>query len=107
MTAKNRRPFVLVPLKREKSHHITVEARLAGRPARFIVDTGAGGTIIDLSAAAEFKLKLRPHSKKGGWRRINSNAHELSCKACSISGRPRLIQDETVDNGFVPRQRGT
>ena len=49
MTVKNLGTFVLVPVTREKSHHITVEARLAGRPARFIIDTGAGGTIVDLS----------------------------------------------------------
>ncbi|MGH7681307.1 MAG: retropepsin-like aspartic protease [Candidatus Eiseniibacteriota bacterium] len=55
-----------MPLTREKSHHITVEARLDGRPARFIIDTGAGGTIVDSSAAAEYKLKLRLRSKKGG-----------------------------------------
>ena len=65
-----------MPLTREKSHHITVEARLAGRPARFIVDTGAGRTIVDVSAAAEYKLKLQAHSKKG--RGIGSAATPMS-----------------------------
>ena len=55
---------MLVPLVREKSHHITVEARLGGRPARFIVDTGAGGTIVDSSAAPRYKLDLRARSQR-------------------------------------------
>ena len=50
---------------REKSRHITVVARLAGRPARFIVDTGAGGTILDSDAVTQYKLKLSSASRKG------------------------------------------
>jgi len=59
-------PFVLVPLIREKSHHITVVARLAGQPARFVVDTGAGGTVFDAGSVARYKLKLSSASRKGG-----------------------------------------
>ena len=61
----NRR-FVLIPITRERSHHITVVARLAGRPARFIVDTGAGGTVLDFGALSKYKLKLSSTSRKGG-----------------------------------------
>jgi predicted aspartyl protease len=64
---------------REKSHHITVEARLAGRSARFIVDTGAGGTIVDASAAMEYKLKVRSRRKKGGG--VGSSAMQMSSVA--------------------------
>ena len=60
------RRFVAIPIIREKSHHVTVVARLAGRPARFIVDTGAGGTIVDSAAASRYKLKLSSASHKGG-----------------------------------------
>lgn len=66
MTGKARRNFVHISLTREKSRHITVDARLAGRSARFIVDTGAGGTVVDSSRATEYNLKLRSHSKKDG-----------------------------------------
>ena len=76
MTTKARRNFVLISLTREKSHHITVDARLAGRSARFIVDTGAGGTVVDSSRATEYNLKLRSHSKKGGG--VGSGAMQLS-----------------------------
>jgi hypothetical protein len=60
------REFVAIPFAREKSHHITVVARLAGRPARFIVDTGAGGTVLDSGAVSKYNLKLSSASGKGG-----------------------------------------
>ena len=66
MPTKNMRRFVAIPFIREKSHHITVLARLAGRPARFIVDTGAGGTILDSNAVSRYKLKSSSASRKGG-----------------------------------------
>ena len=81
------RRFVLVPLMREKSHHITVEARLAGRSARFIVDTGAGGTIVDASAAMEYKLKVRSRCKKGGG--VGSSAMQMSIYVSPVSTCPR------------------
>jgi len=66
MPTKNSRRYSLIPIIREKSQHITVEARLAGRPARFIVDTGAGGTILDSQAVSHYKLKLSSASRKAG-----------------------------------------
>ena len=60
------RPFVLIPIIREKSHHITVVARLAGRLARFVIDTVAGGTVLDFGAVSKYKLKLSSASRKGG-----------------------------------------
>src|SRR5882672_5947116 len=65
MLTRNVRRFVAIPIIREKSHHITVVARLAGRPARFIVDTGAGGTVLDSEAASQYKLELSSASRKG------------------------------------------
>jgi Aspartyl protease len=66
MTARSPRQFILVPFAREKSRHITVVATLRGRPVRFIVDTGAGGTCIDLAAVPRFKLEISSASRKGG-----------------------------------------
>jgi predicted aspartyl protease len=66
MPTKAARKFVLVPFVREKSRHISVEARLRGRPVRFIVDTGAGVTCVDSTALARFKLELSAASRKGG-----------------------------------------
>lgn len=65
MAARFREGSVLVPLIREKTGHITVAARLGGRVARFIVDSGAGGTIIDSTAAHRYKLERRPQRRKG------------------------------------------
>ena len=64
MPRKNTQQFVLIPMIREKSHHITVVARLSSRPARFVVDTGAGGTILDSKAVSRYKLKLSSASRK-------------------------------------------
>jgi hypothetical protein len=66
MATKPKRRFVAIPIVRERSHHITVMARLAGRPARFILDTGAGVTILDARAVSRFKLKLSSASRQGG-----------------------------------------
>jgi hypothetical protein len=66
MATKPKRRFVAIPIVRERSHHITIVARLAGRPARFIVDTGAGGTILDAKAVSRYKLKLSSASRQGG-----------------------------------------
>ncbi|HEY4299658.1 MAG TPA: retropepsin-like aspartic protease [Candidatus Didemnitutus sp.] len=91
--------FVLVPLAREKSGHITVEAQLAGRAARFIVDTGAGGTIVDVSAADAFQLKLRSHHKEGGGvgsgpLEVNLVArHDLRLAGVDLSGTKLLAMD--------------
>ena len=79
MPTKHVRRFVAIPFHREKSHHITVLARLAGRPARFIVDTGAGGTIIDSHAASQYKLKLSSASRKAGG--VGSAAMRMNCVA--------------------------
>ncbi len=65
-TTRAQRGFALVPLTREESHHLTVEASLAGKPALFILDTGAGGTILDSAALAPYGLRLRKGSQEGG-----------------------------------------
>jgi hypothetical protein len=76
MPTKATRRFVLIPITREKSHHITVVARLAGRTARFIVDTGAGGTVLDSNAVAKYKLKSSSASRKAGG--VGSTAMRMS-----------------------------
>jgi hypothetical protein len=96
---KTIRQFVLIPFTREKSHHITVVGRLAGRPARFIVDTGAGGTILDSNAVSGFKLKLSSASRKAGGvgsaaMRMNYVArHDLTLLDLDLSGTKLLTLD--------------
>jgi hypothetical protein len=63
---KHPRETALVRFSREKSGHIAVVARLSGKPAKLIVDTGAGGTCIDVGALEQYKLKLSAKSRKGG-----------------------------------------
>jgi hypothetical protein len=47
MPVKQVRSDVLIPFVREKTRHITVVGSLRGKPARLIVDKGAGATCID------------------------------------------------------------
>jgi Aspartyl protease len=66
MPKKPSTTYIVVPLLREKSHHVSITATLAGRPARFIVDTGAGGTVIDAEAMARYGLTMSGASRRGG-----------------------------------------
>ena len=66
MATKNAATTVLVPFHREKTGHITVVARLSGKTARFVVDTGAGGTCIHAGYLEKYKLGLTTKTKKGG-----------------------------------------
>lgn len=99
MPTKNMRQFVAIPFIREKSHHITVRARLAGRSARFIVDTGAGGTILDSKAVSRYKLKLSSASRKAGGvgsapTRMNYVAkHDLALMGLDLSDTKLLTLD--------------
>lgn len=63
---KNTPPPVLVPFTREPSAHITVTCVLSGKAARFLVDTGAGGTIIDSGALETYGLSSKGRSTKAG-----------------------------------------
>ncbi|TXC66145.1 hypothetical protein FSC37_10035 [Piscinibacter aquaticus] len=56
----------LVSFVREKSGHITVMARLSGKPAKLIVDTGAGGTCIHTGSLKHYKLQLATTIRKKG-----------------------------------------
>ena len=99
MPKKNTRQFVLIPIIREKSHHITIVARLSGRPARFVVDTGAGGSILDVEAVSRYKVKLSSASRKGGGvgaaaTRMNYVAeHDLTLCGLDLSSTKLLTLD--------------
>lgn len=49
--------FSAVPMRRLAAGQHLIDVRINGRPAAFIVDTGASGTVIDDAAAAGFGLK--------------------------------------------------
>ncbi len=72
-------PPVLAPFVRERSAHITVACMLSGKAARFLVDTGAGGTCIDIGALESFDLSLKGRSKKGGG--VGSTSMQLTAVA--------------------------
>jgi hypothetical protein len=66
MPARNFTEFAIIPFDFEKSGHISVMASLAGRPARFFLDTGAGITIIDGGVVVKYGLGYSGASKKSG-----------------------------------------
>ena len=111
MQAKDSRHYVLIPFTRERSHHITVVARLAGRSARFIVDTGAGGTILDSGALSRYKLKLSSASSKAGGlgaaaMRLNYVAeHDLRLEGLDLSETRLLAVDLSHVNAGLNKSK--
>ena len=111
MPIKNTRQFVLIPITREKSHHITVVAHLSGRPARFVVDTGAGGTILDVEAVSQYKLKLSSASRKGGGvgsaaMRMNYvSKHDLTLGGLDLSGTKLLTLNLSHVNAGLTKNK--
>ncbi len=57
---------VVLTLRFEKTAHLTIQAELNGLPARFIVDTGASASCIDLAALASYGLRLNQVKHQGG-----------------------------------------
>ena len=111
MTTKNFRGFVLIPIIKEKSHHITVAASLAGRSARFIIDTGAGGTILDSEAVSHYNLKLSSAARKGGGvgsvaMRMNYVAnHDLALFGLDLSTTKLLTLDLSHVNAGLKKAK--
>ena len=46
--------YTAIPMTRHGDAHLTVEMRVNGVPGRFILDTGAGRTVIDRAAQSRF-----------------------------------------------------
>lgn len=57
--------FTPVPLRELSSGHHVVDVRLNGRPATFVVDTGANATVLHAAFAGEFGLGGRPTARGG------------------------------------------
>ena len=111
MPNKKTRQFVLIPIIREKSHHITSVARLSGRAARFIIDTGAGGTILDSEAVSLYKLELSSASDKAGGvgaaaMRMNYVAkHDLTLCELDLSSTKLLTLDLSHVNAGLKKAK--
>ncbi len=111
MPKKKSQRFVVIPFIREKSGHITVVAHLAGRPARFVVDTGAGGTILDSQAVSQYKLKLSSASRKAGGvgsaaMRMNYVAkHDLALFGLDLSDTKLLTLDLSHVNAGLKKAK--
>jgi predicted aspartyl protease len=51
--------YVAIPIRENISGHLLIEVMVNGQPGLFILDTGAGGTVIDSSKAGELNLVLQ------------------------------------------------
>src|SRR5262245_333569 len=112
MTTSTPRRFVLVPLTSEESHHMIVEASLAGKPARFILDSGAGATVLDLAAVTRYRLRLLRGSREGvgvgsGTTPIRyvGGKHRLRLGAANLSGMRLQAIDLSVVNETRKRKK--
>lgn len=101
MTQKQIASTAIVPFKREKTGHITVIARLSGKPVRFLVDTGAGGTCIHAGLIEKYKLNLTAKAKKGGgvgtstMKLTTVASHNLSLEGIDLSAFKLIALDLT------------
>lgn len=92
MSAMKTSTATLLEFSRESTGHITVGAMLAGKPARFIVDTGAGSTCIHSGYLDMYKLSLSMKSKRGGgvgntaMKMTTVAKHDLSLNGVDLSG---------------------
>lgn len=50
--------YVKIPITKERSGHLRVSVKVNGVPGDFILDTGAGATIIEAGKKDKFNLKL-------------------------------------------------
>jgi len=112
MTTRTQQHFVVVPLTIEGSHHMTVEATLAGKPARFILDPGSGATIVDMAAATRYGLRLERSSSEGGGigssttpMRYVGSQHRLRLGAVDLSGMRLQAIDLSAVNEMRKRKK--
>lgn len=67
MNLKNillRKGFVKIKLKRIKTNHFVIKVKLNGVKGRFILDTGASNSCIDISLDEKFKLFVEDSETK-------------------------------------------
>ena len=91
MAAKQVPPSAFIPFRREKTGHIIVMASLSSKPARLLVDTGAGGTCIHAGLLKKYQLSLTAKTEKGGgggsssMKLITIESHDLSLQGVDLS----------------------
>ena len=59
-----RKGFVKIKLKKINTNHFEIKAKLNGVNGRFILDTGASNSCIDITLAEKFKLKVTDSDTK-------------------------------------------
>ena len=59
-----RKGYVQIKLKKINTNHFEIKAKLNGVNGRFILDTGASNSCIDITLAEKFKLKVTDSDTK-------------------------------------------
>ncbi len=91
--------YVEIPLKKTASGLIEVEAKVNGEDALFILDTGAGRTVLDTGSAARLHLELnQSESKAAGLGSAshpvqNSIVNELTIGSLHIASLKTVVMD--------------
>ena len=75
--------YVAIPLRRVASNHQVVEVTINGKPALFLLDSGAAGTVIDRAQLGAFQIgpALRSGDGVGAGGSIKDR-----CTRCAASG---------------------
>ena len=102
---------VLVPFVREKTRHITVVGSLGGKPARLIVDTGAGATCVHAGMLKRYGLSLSSFSRKGGgvgtstMKMTTVRTHNLSLAGLDLSAFKLVAVDLSHVNAGLAKAK--
>jgi predicted aspartyl protease len=74
-----KKKYYSIKLKKTKTNHFELKAKINGVKGRFILDTGASNTCVDVNLANHFKLKaLDSETKAAGAGATEMNTQEAS-----------------------------
>lgn len=107
MNLKNllrRKGFVKIKLKKINTNHFEIKATINGVKGRFILDTGASNSCVDVSLASKFKLEVEDSETKAagagaiGMETKISSKNTLKLKEWSFNNCTLVLLDLTHVN---------
>jgi len=94
-----RKGFIKLNLKKINTNHFELKAKINGVKGRFILDTGASNSCIDISLAHKFKLQVKDSETKAagagaiGMETKISSLNSLALKAWKINTLTIVLLD--------------
>lgn len=99
-----------IQLNKLSTGHLCIECKLNDVEGRFILDTGAGGTVVDEKLSAKYGLETQPMDMKGtgaggsGLHLTKSEGNELSFDSIIVDGVEVITMTlDHVNNAFEKR----